>query len=350
LSGCKYTLKDIIYNTVNEPNTNEIEQEETEDVKFISFLPSEATSLNAEEFKTHFMQSEYSHDLAVEYKGFYNFMPEEYSKKYNLDVFEVIDHANKSKYYLWHDGIIYDIAANYGVEDDGKFKGVVHFAIVDMNRDDHFELLISWHKEDNASYSYISAFDSATNKLVKSFIWTPNNYYFFKNDKEKIAIYGSNDNYIDNATTLYSEVMANNKQFIFKQKEFAVTSTNFKAEIKIDENTINFPLIFKELSLKYSCNVVMTYIGETFSYDHNNGYLDGAFAEFKMQSGSINVVPWDVDDVESKFTVESGQVIDRTYYYYETLLETNSLGTYDMVVSYRGEYIIIDNVLEVVSK
>ena len=342
LTGC-VSIKDIIYNTVSTPNTNDCE------IEFISFLPTEATSLNVDEIKTAFMNSEYSHDMGVEYQGFYNYMPEEYSRKYEIDVFEVVDHQNKSKYYLKHADNIYNIAANYGVEKKEYFKGVVHFAITDMNCDGHFELLISWYEGNKASSSYISAFDSNTIKLVKSFIWTPD-YYFFKKDEDKIAIYGSSDNFMDNATTLYSEVVTNNKQFIFKQKEFAVTSTNFKAIVTTDEETINFPLIFKDLSLEYSCNVVMTYLGETFSYEHNNGYLDGAFTDFKKQSGRINVVPWDADDVESNFTIETGQVIDRTYYYYETLWEANSLGIYDVVVSYRGEYVIVDNILEVISK
>ena len=345
VSGCNFLLDDIDANKIN---GDEIVDNENNDIKFISFLPSEASSLNAEEFKIDFMQSEYSHDLGVEYKGFYNFMPEEYSKKYNLDVFEVIDHANKSKYYLWHGGIIYDLAGG-AINYSENFKGIVHFAIVDMNKDNNFELLTSYHKEGGFNETYLSAFDSGTKMLVKSLV-VGLQYAFYCEKDGKIVINMSPDNNVNNATTLYSEVLANNKEFKFSQKEFSISSENFKAEMKIDENTINFPLFFKDLSLEYSCNVVMTYIGESFSYEHNNGYLDGAFADFNNQSGSINVVPWDVDDVESKFTVESGQVINRTYYYYETLLEANSLGLYDMVVSYRGEYVIIEDVLEVVSK
>ena len=343
ICGCNYSMNDIIYNTIDIPNTNDCE------IEFVSFLPTEATLLNVDEIRIAFINSEYSHDMAVEYKGFYNYMPEEYSKKYEIDVFEVIDHQNQSKYYLKHADNIYNIATSYGIDNNEYFKGVVNFAISDMNSDGHFELLISWYGENKTSYSYISAFDSNTHKFVKSFIWTPD-YYFFKKDTDKIAIYGSNDNCIDNATTLYSEILVNNKQYFFKQKEFAVTSTNFKAIVTIEEETINFPLIFKDLSLEYSCNVVMTYLGETFSYENSNDYLAGAFANFKNESQSINVVSWAVSDVVVNFTIETGQVIDRTYYYYETLWAANSLGVYDVVVNYRGEYVIVDDILEIVSK
>ena len=62
-------------------------------------------------------------------------------------------------------------------------------------------------------------------------------------------------------------------------------------------------------------------------------------------SDSVNIEGISCGEAITDFTIETGQVIDSTYKYYDTSKRENDEGTYDMIVSYRGEKILVEDVL-----
>ena len=61
-------------------------------------------------------------------------------------------------------------------------------------------------------------------------------------------------------------------------------------------------------------------------------------------------MPWFETTVMSKFTVMTGQVIEREYSFYNSALQPNKEGKYDLVVEYRGEKAVIKNFLEITAE
>jgi len=92
----------------------------------------------------------------------------------------------------------------------------------------------------------------------------------------------------------------------------------------------------------FTIDVKMTYLGKTFSYTNPTLYLDGATVIFKNGRNEIFYEQWGELDAVADFTIETGQVIERTYKYNESLNYRFEEGTYDMVINYKNEKNNID--------
>ena len=91
----------------------------------------------------------------------------------------------------------------------------------------------------------------------------------------------------------------------------------------------------------------MTYLGESFSYVNSTGYLDGATCTFINGEDKIICEGWGETCVVTTFSVFTGMEIDRTYFYPYNLSNQLKKGTYDMVISYRGESVVIEDFLTI---
>ena len=200
------------------------------------------------------------------------------------------------------------------------------------------------------SYTYITIFDSKINKYIMRTEY--DKFVFFKENSEgNIAAYGSdkvtlgNDTY-DNANTLLTNFITNTYIYEFKERYFSLEGETFKVDITIKDNTNTFPVIFEKSCLYFTINVKMTYLGQTFTYVNPNNYLAGAEVTFINSLSRIEMDRVTAGAAMTKFTVITGQVIDRTRTYSYLDYRPFKPGVYDLHVSYRGEEIIIKDFLK----
>lgn len=318
-----------------------------------TFFPTEASDLNVEQFRTDFQNSKYYYDMAVEgyYISFKNYMPENYAEKYNIGAFEVIDYQGRAKYYIWHEGEIYCVD-HIGANPEASFRGFVQFFISDMNVDGAFELTVSYHLDNRVKVTYLTAYDSATKKAVEA-SGVYEKYAFFKNAGDRWAIYTSDDKNIENATTKYSDIGPNANRYVFTQKTYHVEAKNYKVDITIDEDSINFPIYFKRLQIGFKVKTSMTWLGETFSYENGDSYLNGAHTQFLSETDEVESEAVAVEDVITYFTIPTGCIIEREYLYRDVVTEyrenRNAVGVYAIKVGYRfdDEKIVIEDALQI---
>lgn len=310
----------------------------------ITFFPTSKNNDNVESFQELFFNSDHYNNENI-YTEYYNYMPKEKYEEYNIGAYEVYSEKNKESYFfVTYDNLIYRVDS-IGASMNASFKGFVHFAITDINKDGFFELTISYHYSNRINVTYIDCFDSKTRKFLHCFSVYGDYIYFKNNESGKLALYKSKNNDIEDAAELYSEFMLNTTKYNFKQKNYNLSSDNYDVEIIIDEDTINFPFVINNTNLEFSVNSVMTYKGETFSYTNSDTCLYGAAVTFVSDSDSVNIEGISCGEAITDFTIETGQVIDSTYKYYDTSKRENDEGTYDMIVSYRGEKILVEDVL-----
>ena len=223
-----------------------------------------------------------------------------------------------------------------------------------MNMDGAFEWTVSYHLESALSVTYLTSYDSATKKVAETSSLYEK-YAFFKNNvySDKWGIYLSDDNAIENATEKYSDVTPNPMRYIFEQKNYHVETKDYEVNITIDEDTINFPLFFKGLQIGVKVKTSMTWLGETFSYENGNTYLDGAFVQFLNETDEVECEAWMAGEAITPFLISTGCKIECEYLYRDAVTEyrenRNAIGVYAMKVSYRfsDEEIIVNNVLEI---
>lgn len=299
--------------------------------KEILLYPSSPTELNKDKILEVYNKMTNS---SIEVKGFYNYMPQEYSEEYKFDAIEIVDSNDESNFFIYYDGQLVRASTLAG-NNDCEFKGFVHFAITDCNNDGFYELFSSMHLKNNIERTYISLLDS---KIKKGDITYHilNDYAFFHNSiKNGFSIYTSNDNNIEHIDTHFITLNPNELKVNFKENEYMLESDNYFVKIKFDRYLLDIAVG----NLAFSCNAIMTYTGETFTYTSPFTYLEGASVDFIDGENSMNS-NFAFMDAAATYTVETNQVIDRTYTYYP-----QKAGTYDMKVSYRGETIIVEDVL-----
>jgi len=318
-----------------------------------TLFPTEASDLDVEAFSIDYFASKYHDDMAVVFTGsIYNYMPEEYAKKYNIGAFEVRK-TDESRYYIWHDGTIYCVD-HIGARANATFSGFVQFFLSDMNMDGAFEWTVSYHLESALSVTYLTSYDSATKKIAETSSLYEK-YAFFKNNvySDKWGIYLSDDNAIENATEKYSDVTPNPMRYTFAQKNYHVKAKDYEVDITIDEDTINFPLFFKGLQIGFKVKTSMTWLGEMFSYENGNTYLDGAFVQFLNETDEVECEAWMAGEAITYFTIPTGRIIECEYLYRDAITEyredRNAVGVYAMKAGYRfsDEEIVVNDVLEI---
>ena len=332
------------------------EEDSSSDVKLVppslyqeAIFPSEPSNLDVEVFKSDYLNSEYC-DKSKEFTAeIYNYMPETHAKRYNIGAFQVSD-GEYSNYYFWHDGGIYPIA--YTMNNTAKFHGFVQFFLSDIDCDGNFEWISSFYTENKLKISYLSAYDSAT-KLMADDWGIYDKVAFFKEDPsswDSWAIYTSEDNNINNATTKYSDISRNSYSYSFAKKTYQVVATDYMVDITINETTINFPIYFKNLRLGFTVNTNLTWLGESFSYENSTTLLEGASIELSNESHTLEFVSIGAGDAITWFEIQTGQVIEFPFTFEESAEKRNEVGTCDMKVGYcfSEEQFVLDDVLTIV--
>jgi hypothetical protein len=155
---------------------------------------------------------------------------------------------------------------------------------------------------------------------------------------------------VESANTLYTEFVENTFLYEFSAKELFLKSTNYEVKVTIDEGSIHFPVLFKGAYPKFKVTTEMTYLGKTFTYVNSNTYCEGASPTFKKGESYVPMEPWAAGDAMTTFTIKTGDVLTRNYYFYEEYGNPNREGTYNLYITYRGEELSVENFLRVSKK
>lgn len=300
------------------------------------FSPTEASDLNKERFVELFRatKSELSdEEFTQKYTAFYNYMPIEYANDYNADAFEVKQSDGDSIFYVRVGKNLYRIDP-FATDTDADFNGFVHFSISDLNKDGCAELLVSYYYEGTRlNMAEVHAIDLQSGSTVEF-----DGYYrspiFFEKTEQGIGLYKGAENNPNSVKELVCEVTKNIRKYVFHKTQFSVQATDYKAEVEIEEGTINFPIIAEDLSLQFTSRVTMTWLGEDFEYLNNTTGLDGAYARYSNGTHTLECAPWAEGDAETYFYIANGRIIE-TEYYMLRVDELDCLGDYNATLSYR---------------
>ena len=338
------------------------------------FFPTQRSNLHNEElvqaFEKHKEEKKLNTDSWGEYI-IYNYISEEKSKQYNMDIFEVYT-LERSLFYVKHNEDFYPVFP-FDMN-NANSHCITHIAITDINEDGYIEILtaaVAFAQRKNSFYfnSFIYVTDTYTKMSIQVYGWDNLNY--FKEDmKNVICIYKTNnikpraedlvngkldEKYYESAKWLYDTPKLNTTTYTFNEKKLSTSCELYKVDIVINDENLEFPYLFKNTLgfPRFSVNVIMTYLGETFTYTHSNGYLAGATVSFVNEKGTVEDEGFGVTAVMSKFTIFKGMEIDRTYRFNETINHENKAGTYDLVINYQNkqhninESIIIEDFLTI---
>lgn len=319
-----------------------------------TFFPTEKNDLHNVELLEAYEVIASNHESYGEYE-IYNFINEEIGSKYNLDIFQV-QYSSKSLYFLKHNEALYHISP-FPLNNQNNHC-LTHVAITDINDDGYIEILTSIisysNKERGYATSFIKVTDTFTGYSIE-IVDYDNINYFKENEEGVISIYNANgvypistdltngkldEKYYDLANNLFDTPVLNTSKYEFKEKYLEATCELYSVKITIEDNSINFPYLFKSTLTppSFEINVEMTYLGETFIYVNSNTYLDGAVVVFINDDNEIICDPWAAGDAITTFVIYNGMIIERTYSYSEDLNNLNKVGLYDMVIIYQNEY------------
>ena len=321
--------------------------------EYITFYPSGASDFNIESIQADFLKSQYYCEK-YEYKEYYNYMPEEISKAYELDAFQVV--YNRGSYvfavsFIRYKGEIYPVERFGTSHPEGS--GFAHFALTDINSDGYFELLSSyttyWYSGGEENFqTKITVLDSKSGICKTQIGCCTDGYLYFKPDEDnRIGAYVSAKKDVHNADTLYTEFLVNPSRYQFLTKEFSKQATNYKVDVTIDESSLAFPVRFKGVEIGFAVNVRMTYLGETFTYTNATTYCKSAEPRFENAENKIQMDGFFEGQAITTFTIEKGQVLDRSYDFSYGYYELDKEGVYDLYIEYRGEEISIPAFLTV---
>ena len=339
-----------------------------------TFFPTEKSDLHRDELEEAYKKHPYHTNQDItgrwgEYEVF-NHISRRYSRRYDLDIFEVC-YSEKSVYLVKHKDKIYDIAP-FALS-NGSLHFISHIAVTDINNDGYIEILTSvcsTRFDRNYGWSYITIIDTKTESSVNMFDHY-NIDYFKENEEGVISIYNTNgvlpdskelskdisngkldESYYDLSNNLYEVPKLNTIKYTFKEHSFKTSCDLYEVEIIIDDDTITFPYI-TQTPRSFTINVKMTYLGEPFTYVNDSGYLDGATILFVNSNNQIEGRSGLHTQVVTKFNITYGMVIENKYIYYDHIDEPNEPGIYDMVINYQNiiaginESITIEDFLEV---
>lgn len=310
---------------------------ELKPVEATIFSPSEKSTWNKDDFVSKFRatKAELSdEEFNQKYTAFYNYVPQTYSDEYDMDAFEVQQSDGNSIFYVRQADNLYRIDP-FATDTAADYNGFLQFAVTDLNEDGCAEILVSYHYNGVTltGWSYIHAIDTRSRKSVRF----NRSYYapiFFQKTDKGIGLYKGAENNPTTAMDLVSEVTKNTRKYVFLKKSFTVQASDYKAEVEIDEATINFPIVAEDLPLQFTSRVKMTWLGEGFGYTNGDGYLDGAYARYSNGNHTLECEPVAADDVITEFYIPNGAEIDREYYMHR-LDELDCLGDYSATISYR---------------
>ena len=322
------------------------------------FFPTQRSNLHNEQLVQAFEKHKKEKKLNIDSWGeyiIYNYISEEKSKQYNMDIFEVYT-LERSLFYVKHNEDFYPVFP-FDMNNDNSHC-ITHIAITDINEDGYIEILtaaVAFAQRKNSFYfnSFIYVTDTYTKMSIQVYGW--DNLIYFKEDMKNVICIYKTDNikpraedlvngkldekYYESAKWLYDTPKLNTATYTFNEKKLSTSCELYKVDIVINDKNLEFPYLFKNTLgfPSFSVNVIMTYLGETFMYTHSNGYLAGATVSFVNEKGTVEDEGFGVTAVMSKFIIFKGMEIDRTYRFNETINHENNVGTYDMVINYQNK-------------
>ena len=322
------------------------------------FFPTQRSNLHNEELVQAFEKHKEEKKLNIDSWGeyiIYNYISEEKSKQYNMDIFEVYT-LERSLYYVKHNEDFYPVFP-FDMNNDNSHC-ITHIAITDINEDGYIEILtaaVAFAQRKNSFYfnSFIYVTDTYTKMSIQVYGW--DNLIYFKEDMKNVICIYKTDNikpraedlvngkldekYYESVNWLYDTPKLNTTTYTFNEKKLSTSCELYKVDIVINDENLEFPYLFvNTLGFpRFTVNVIMTYLGETFMYTHSNGYLAGATVSFVNEKGTVESEGFGVTAVMSKFIIFKGMEIDRTYRFNETINHENNVGTYDMVINYQNK-------------
>ena len=340
-----------------------------------TFFPSEKEETQVESLTKSY--EEYLESLSVDYSSvfgeykIYNHISKEDKEKTNIDLFSV-EYETITFYFIKYEDSMYEISPFSMSKENNNC--ITHIGISDIDNDGHIEIYsaVNAFKDRGDNYycaSFLKVYDSKLKTCVAATDYDNVNY-FKENDEGVLCIYNAdgtlpmekdlNNGILDKkyyslATNLFDTPTLNTSKYEFKSKTITKECNLYKVDITINDNTIYFPVLLKNVYVTpyFTIDVKMTYLGKPFSYTNPTTYLDGATVTFKNGKNKILYEQWLEFNAIEDFTIETGQVIERTYRYNESLNYRFEEGTYDMIINYQNEYnninksIIVYNFLKV---
>ena len=307
----------------------------------------EPNNLLVDEFKEDFINSNFYNesykDMEVECV-----VSEELYSLTDIGLFNVI--TDSYSLFIWHNGEIYNFNS-FPYHTNNRVIEFSNFAVGDLNNDNYNEFYFAYYygtpedAEDKISFSYVYCYDLKSNKFIES---TTNydSYLFFKANGKSLYVIESSKNQLTEDYKLFFEIVPNFKKFEILKNEFSVKTTLYSANVYIENDYVDFPVFFDNFcGLYFNVRVEMTYLGETFSYVNGDTYLAGATASFSNGDYIIEMEPIAAGDAITEFTIFTNQVIDRTYYFYDSISNEIKLGSYDVTISYKGVSTKVEDVI-----
>lgn len=300
------------------------------------FEPSLPHDTFEKEMKEAFYQNEYYKSLSCDIISCQNFIPIDIAKKYIIGAFEVTFSSDVKAYFLWHNGEI--VCCDwFNLNTDLEYT-FINFALMDANEDGYFEFVSATNcyreREWKVYTAYVISYDSYSKKSIVP-LPEHNQYLFLKEVNNQIAIYTSVNKDLSDGE-FFSSFERTLPLFTFKQLAYEVLTLKYKCTVIIDYDTINYPIMYKGMMIKFKVKTIMTYLGRPFSYITSHGYKEGATVSFKRINDKITTEIPGYIEVVTKHFVNKNDIIEKDYQYSFDYESTQTKGNYNMIVSYRG--------------
>lgn len=324
------------------------------------FFPVERNDLHREELRELYLASLGESNYYQTYWGdfeIYNFTSQEKSEQYDIDVFEAYYYdANISNYRIRHGSRIYEFSLGQSLHNNTDC--FTNIAITDINADGYIEILAAITLFDDRDWgffckTYVRVIDTRTEQDV--LLSEDGVSYLKENEDGIVSIYNTgeiypdvpdvtnyklNERFYDLATNLVEAPTLDIARYEFRKEHFEAACEMYSVEIDVLDTPVNFPYKFPSGSTllpAFELIVKMTFLGETYDYEHGSGYLDGATAHFVNEHSEIYYESWMEFCIISHFLIRNGDVIKHVYQYNDPLDHPNDVGVYDMVISYRHQ-------------
>ena len=282
----------------------------------------------------------------ITFSEYLNFMPAEARNRHNIEAYRVLKTSKRSgdqEYYFFFFCKGKLIKAN-DLTGRGK-SAFTQFLFTDIDGDGYSEVSAILSLSYGCQVCSINTKDGTSASAI-----SPHGVMlYFDKDPETgfVSIFKEPGVRDPDNIVRWSTIVPWKRAYKMSKNEYLLQSKNYKVKVTSDPSNSGFPLIYEGVFLEFAVTVEMTYMGETFSYQHWCGYKDGALATFTSGDEMLHMEGWGATDDMPWFTVSFGEVITRTYHYTDSFSQQNPKGIYDMTISYRGETITKRNVLTV---
>lgn len=270
-----------------------------------------------------------------------NVMPHNVVDTYGVALFTVRTTDANQTYddaYLYYNNELYRVSpmtVRSNKENFTVFGNVLDIAFTDVNKDNAYEVTVSYRYEDG--FVYLTTLDLKSGEMVNSYYGMRNEYSLKKKDNA-IAIYQ------DNKLLAYIDSYV--RDYAINEPTVTLTSTNYKVDITWSKFETLVPVDYPNLEHRFKVDVDMTYLGETFSYE-GSYYLETARISFYKGDKAVQTYELAADTGIKTHTITQGQHLKETYYFFDTYQQKNSDGTYDIEATYRNEKVSKENVLTI---